>query len=83
MRESLEWIHRFEYLNIEEFNLKMSKGGQKEKMAILATEGSLETAVDYGSISLEAGTYKFGELPNFLKISKIRGIIYRTEGLCV
>ena len=50
-------------------------------MIILNKEGILKTSDGYDSISLDAGTYSIGELPYFLKNSKIREIIYILRGV--
>ena len=49
-------------------------------MAILDKGGSLKTAIEYESISLDSGTYRLAKLPYFLKVSKIGDVLYCTEG---
>ena len=71
-----------EFANIAEFNLIMSKDGIEDKMIIIDKEGALRTADEYEQISLDPGSYNPVELPYFLKVSKIREIIFRTEGIC-
>ena len=80
--KSLGWTHWCKYLNMAEFNLRSSKGGQEEKMAILDKDGILMTAGEYGTILLDDGRYSFGQLPYFLKIPNVREIIYCAAGLC-
>ena len=69
-------------MNISESNHKRGKDGRKGKRIILDKEGGLRTAEEYESISLEPTAYNIGGLPYFAKISEIRGIIYRAEGIC-
>ena len=70
-----------QYLNMDEFNLKMDRGGPMGKMDILDKDGSLETANGYGAISLEASQYRLAKLPYFSGIRNVREVIYCTEGL--
>ena len=79
---SLEWAHWCKYMDIDEFNLKRSKGGQKDKMIILGKEGGLTTSDECEDISLDPGSYNIGNIPYFTKVSKIRDVIYCAECLC-
>ena len=77
--KSLEWTHWYKYMEIAEFNLRIPKDDRKDKMRILDKEGRLRTAEEYGDISLNPGSYSIGKLPYFIKISKIREVIYYAE----
>ena len=79
--KSLEWTHRGKILNMAEFDLK--KGPfLEEKTLIVDRDGSVKTADEYGYISPDQNSLKLGNVPYFLKSSKIREIIYVVEGVC-
>ena len=61
---------------------KCLKAAKKDKMDIVAKEGSLSAAVEYESIYPDPGAYNLAKLPYFVKVSKIREIIYCAEGIC-
>ena len=70
------------FLNMAEFDQRMSNYGQKGKMILIDKEGSLMTAGEYAQIFPDPGPYSLGKLPYFLKISKIRESIYCAENIC-
>ena len=80
--ESTEWIRRVEFLNMADFDRRSSKEFQKGKMIVIDKEGSLRAADGYGRISRDAGAYHLGKLPYFLKISKIREVVYCIGNIC-
>ena len=78
--QSIEWIPCGKVLNMAEFNIRKSPGGLTDKTLIIDKNGSLKTSNEYDQISLRQNALKVGKLPYFLKISKIREIIYVPEG---
>ena len=64
-----------------EFDTK-GKDGLTDKTLIIDKDGSLETSNEYGQISPYPNSYRLGNLQYVFKISKIRGIIYFSEGFC-
>ena len=61
---------------------KMPNDSRKDKIPILGKEGGPRTSGEYEDISLDAGAYELGKLPYFIKVYKIREIIYCAECLC-
>ena len=53
-----------------------------DKTLIVVKDGSLKTAIEYEQIPPDQNSLKLGELPYFFKISKIREIIYVSDGAC-
>ena len=80
--KSSEWVHMWKLLNMAEFTTAKSKDGLKDKTLIIDKDGSLKTVKEYEQISLGRGSYYLAKLPYFLKISKIREIIYCSENIC-
>ena len=60
---------------------KVYRRKKKDKTPILDKEGSLSTSDEYEAIYLGPGSYNVGEIPYFVKVSKIRAIIYCAECL--
>ena len=70
------------YLNKAEFAKKRPGDGAREKMFLIETNGIVKTANALGPISITQNQGTSGKLPYFLKVSKIREIIYCAEGRC-
>ena len=60
---------------MEEFNVWKSSGLQEQTL-IIDKDGSLKATDDFEHIDADRNSLKVGKAPYFLKISKIRGIIY-------
>ena len=80
LAKSLEWIHRGEFLNKAEFNIEKGPTSLKDKTFIIDKDGRLKNANEYGQIPRDQNSQKLGDLPYFLKISKIREIVYVSDG---
>ena len=71
-----------EFLNMADFSSKKGAGGLTDKPLIIDKDGSLKTPNEYGQISPDQNSYRLEKLPYFLRISKLRAIIYVSEGIC-
>ena len=56
--------------------------GLKEQTLTIDKDGNPKATDDFGNISPYQGALKVGKTPYFLKSSKIREIIYISEGAC-
>ena len=54
----------------------------KDKTPVIDKDGSLKTSDEYEQIPPDQNSLKLGQLPYFFKISKIREIVYVSEGVC-
>ena len=61
-----------------EFSLKKNPC-LKEQTLTIGKDGNLTSINDFGNISSDRNDLKVGKTPYFLKISKIREIIYMSE----
>ena len=64
-----------------EFGLKKNSG-MKEQTLTIDKDGNPKATKDFGTIPPYQNALEVGKAPYFLKISKIRKIIYTSEGLC-
>ena len=64
-----------------EFNAKKEYRSKEQILTI--GDGKLKTANELGNISTGQNSLKLGKTPYFQKVSKIREIVYFSEGVCV
>ena len=75
---SLEWLHWIKFLSIWEFSAKKNDG-PKDQIPIIE-DGELKTVNEFDYYSADLNALKLGKTPYFSKISKIREIIFVSEG---
>ena len=77
--KSLEWIH---WGVLEYGRIPLKNSGPKGKTLTIDKDGNPKATDDFGDISPGRNALEVGKTPYFLKISKIREIIYISEGVC-
>ena len=78
-RKSLEWTPWAMYKNLSEFNKQKNSRGTK---SFEIEDGSLKVYNKYGDFVVDPASIQNAKTPYFLKVSKIREVIYVTEGVC-
>ena len=66
-------------MNITEFN---KQKGKKVEQTQIQSDGTLKVTNNYESFEMDPHEIQAAKTPYFLKVSKIREVIYVSEGVC-
>ena len=80
-RNPLEWLHWGKFLSIWEFSVKKNAGPRDQILTVGG--GELKTANEFDCFSSDKSALQLWRTPYFSNVSKIREILYLSEGVCV